>query len=214
MSEMAILLMLALNRNLPRTIRNQDRRIWERWPGKLLDRKKVGILGVGAAGGEIARKCKAFGMTVFGLVRTKRAIESVDYCYGPEGLFEVLREVDYFIIAAPATSRTENLIDAGAFSAMKSTAFLINLGRGEIVDEQALIRALETGRIAGAALDTFRTEPLPKGHSLWRFKNVIITPHVGGLCDRSTEQVLSVFEENLRRFLRGERKTLINLAER
>ena len=214
MSEMAMLLMLALNRDLPRAIRNQDRMIWERWPGKLLYHKKVGILGVGAVGGEIARKCKAFGMTVLGISRTKREMNGVDDSYGPEGLFDVLSEVDYFIIAAPRTSQTQNLIGARAFSSMKSSAFLINVGRGEIVDEEALIHALKTGQIAGAALDTFWTEPLPEDHPLWRLENVIITPHVGGLCDRSTEQVLSIFEENLRRFLRGERTNLINLAER
>jgi D-2-hydroxyacid dehydrogenase (NADP+) len=213
MSEMAMLLMLALNRDLPRAIRNQDRMIWERWPGRLLHEKKVGILGVGTVGGEIARKCKAFGMTVFGISRTKREMDAVDYSYGPEGLFDVLPEVDYFIVAAPRTPRTENLIGARAFSSMKSTAFLINVGRGEIVDEEALIHALKTGQIAGAALDTFWTEPLPEDHPLWRLENVIITPHVGGLCDRSTDQVLSIFEENLRRFLRGN-KNLINLAER
>lgn len=213
MSEMAMLLMLALNRDLPRAIRNQDRMIWERWPGKLLYRKKVGILGVGAVGGEIARKCKAFGMTVLGICRTKREMDAVDTSYGPEGLFDVLPEVDYFIVAAPRTPRTENLIGDRAFSSMKSSAFLINVGRGEIVDEEALIHALKTGQIAGAALDTFWKEPLPEDHPLWRLENVIITPHVGGLCDRSTDQVLSIFEENLRRFLRGD-KNLINLAER
>jgi D-2-hydroxyacid dehydrogenase (NADP+) len=214
MSEMAILLMLALNRNLSRVIRNQGRMVWERWPGRLLYRRKVGILGLGATGGEIARKCNAFGMTVFGISRTRKEMDAVDFPCAPEDLFNVLREVDYFIIAAPKTPRTQNLMGAKAFSCMKPTAFLINLGRGEIVDEEALLRAIRTGQIAGAALDTFCTEPLPKDHPLWQLENVIITPHVGGLCDRSTEQVLSIFEENLRRFLRGERRTLINLAER
>ena len=129
--------------------------IWERWPGKLLYHKKVGILGVGSVGGEIARKCKAFGMTVLGISRTKREMNGVDDSYGPEGLFDVLSEVDYFIVAAPRTSQTQNLIGARAFSSMKSSAFLINVGRGEIVDEEALIHALKTGQIAGAGLGHF-----------------------------------------------------------
>jgi phosphoglycerate dehydrogenase-like enzyme len=213
MSEMAFLLMLALNRNFPQFIRNQDRRVWERWPGKLLYQKKVGILGIGVIGEEIARKCKAFGMTVFGLDIIKRKVDAVDHFYGPEELLQVIQEVDYFIIVAPNTPQTQKLIGAKVFSSMKPTAFLISIGRGEIVDEDALIHALKTGQIAGAALDTFWTEPLPKDHPLWEMKNVIITPHVGGQSDIYVEQVLPIFEENLRRFLQGERRNLINLVE-
>jgi phosphoglycerate dehydrogenase-like enzyme len=96
---------------------------------------------------------------------------------------------------------------------MKPTAFLINIGRGEIVDEEALTHVLNSGKIAGAALDVFCQEPLPKDHPFWEMKNVIVTPHVGGASEIYVEQVLSVFEENLRRFLGGERHTLINLIE-
>jgi phosphoglycerate dehydrogenase-like enzyme len=214
MSEMAILFMLALNRNFPQMVRNQDLAIWERWPGRLLFQKKVGILGVGVVGEEIARKCKVFGMTVFGIARRRRKIDSVDYFYGPEDLFHVLAEVDYLIIAAPHTPETRKMIGAKALSSMKPTAFLINLARGEIVDEEALIEALKTRQIAGAALDVFWEEPIPTNHPLWKFKNVIITPHIGGMSDIYVEQVLSIFEENLRRFLRGEKNNLINLIKR
>ncbi len=210
MSEMAFLLMLALNRNFPQIIRNQDQRVWERWPGKLLYQKKVGILGVGVIGEEIARKCKAFGMTVFGIDIVKRKVDAVDYFYGPEELLQVIQEVDYFIIVAPNTPQTQKLVGAKVFSSIKPTAFLISIGRGEIVDEEALIHALKTGQIAGAALDTFWTEPLPKDHPLWEIKNVIITPHVGGLSDIYVEQVLPIFEENLRRFLQGERSHIVS----
>jgi len=213
MSEMALLLMLALNRNFPQIIRNQDQRVWERWSGKLLYQKKVGILGVGVIGEEIARKCKAFGMTVFGIDIVKRKVDVVDYFSGPEELLQVIQEVDYFIIVAPNTPQTQKLVGAKVFSSMKSTAFLISIGRGEIVDEEALIHALKTGQIAGAALDTFWTEPLPKDHPLWEMKNVIITPHVGGQSDIYVEQVLPIFEENLRRFLQGETRNLINFVE-
>ncbi len=213
MSEMAFLLMLALNRDFPQIIRNQDQRVWERWPGKLLYQKKVGILGIGVIGEEIARKCKAFGMTVFGIDIVKRKVDAVDYFCGPEELLQVIQEVDYFIIVAPNTPQTQKLVGAKVFSSMKLTAFLISIGRGEIVDEEALIHALKTGQIAGAALDTFWIEPLPKGHPLWEIKNVIITPHVGGLSDTYVEQVLPIFEENLRRFLQGERRNLINPVE-
>ncbi len=213
MSELAFLLMLALNRNFPENIRNQDQRIWKRWPGRLLYQKKVGILGVGVIGQEIARKCKAFGMMVYGITSVKREIDSVDYSYGPEGLLQVIREVDYFINVVPSTPQTEKMVGAKELSAMKPTAFFINIGRGETVDEEALLSVLKAEKIAGAALDVFCTEPLPKDHPLWGMKNVILTPHVGGMSDIYAEQVLPIFEENLRRFLQGERRNLINYIE-
>ncbi len=214
MSEMAFLLMLALNRNFPQVVRNQDQRIWERWPGKLLYQKKIGILGVGVIGEEIARKCKAFGMTVFGMDIVRREIDSVDFFYGPEDLPQVAKEVDYLILVAPSTPETLKIVGTKVLSSMKPTAFLINIARGELVDEEALIQALETGEIAGAALDALSIEPLPKDHPLWRTRNVIITPHVGGMSDIYREQVMPIIEENLRRFLRGERRNLINYIER
>jgi phosphoglycerate dehydrogenase-like enzyme len=214
MSEMALLFMLALNRNLPQFIRNQDKRAWERWPTKLLYQKKVGILGIGAIGEEIARKCKVFGMTVFGIDVVKREVEAVDYFYGPEDLLRVSREVDYFIIVVPNIPQTKKIVGAEVLSSMKRSAFLINIGRGEVVDEEALIHHLKSGMIAGAALDAFWAEPLPEDHPFWGMKNVILTPHVGGMSEFCVDQVLAIFEENLRRFLKGERKDLINFIER
>lgn len=214
MSELAFLLMLALNRNFPQIVRNQDGRMWERWPAKLLYQKKVGILGVGVVGEEIARKCKAFGMTVFGIDIVRREIDAIDYFCGPEELLRVIPEVDYFIIVPPLTPQTQRMIGAKVLSSMKSTSFLINIARGGIVDEEALIDALKAGKIAGAALDVFWKEPLTRDHPFWGMKNVIITPHVGGLSDIYVKQVMPIIEENLRRFLRGERQRLINIVER
>jgi D-2-hydroxyacid dehydrogenase (NADP+) len=214
MSEMAFLLMLALNRNFPRVIRNQDQRVWERWPAALLFQKKVGILGMGVIGEEIARKCKAFGMTVFGIDIVPRRIDSVDIYYHPGKLPEVAGDVDYLILAAPATPETHRIVGQKVLSCMKSSAFLINIARGELVDEEALIQALDSGKIAGAALDALPVEPLPADHPLWRAKNIIITPHVGGMSDIYVEQVLPILEENLRRFIQGERQNLVNYIER
>jgi len=215
MSEMAILLMLALNRNFPQIVRNQDQRIWDRWPTKLLYQKKVGILGLGVSGREIARKCKAFHMTVYGINRTKREVEFVDHFFHPDGLLEVIREVDYFVIVVPSTPETRKMVGAEAIAAMKPTAFLINVGRGDVVDEEALIHALTTGKIAGAALDVFACDPDPlaKESPLWGMKNVIITPRVSGMSDIYPDQILPIVEENLRRFLKGERRDLINFIE-
>jgi len=213
-SEMAFLLMLALNRNFPEVVRNQDKGEWSRWPGKLLWKKKVGILGVGVIGEEIARKCKAFGMEVFGIDIVKRKLDCIDVFYGPEEMIKVAKDVDYLVIVAPNTPETEKIVDSKVLSAMKPTAFLLNLGRGELVDEDALIRVLKSGKIGGAGLDTYLQEPLPKGHPFWGMKNLIVSPHVAGMSDIYVEQALTIFEENLRRFIKGERRNFVNLVER
>lgn len=212
MSEMAFLQMLSLGRNFPQMVRNQDLGLWEPWPGKLLWQKKVGILGLGVIGEELARKCKAFGMSVYGIDIVRKETDSVDFFFGPEDIVNVVAEVDYLIIVAPNTPQTFQIVNEKVLSAMKPTAFLINIARGELVDEDALIKALETGEIAGAALDAFVQEPLPPDHPFWKMRNVIVTSHVGGRSDIYIEQTLPIIEENLRRYLRGERKDLINLV--
>jgi phosphoglycerate dehydrogenase-like enzyme len=213
MSELAILLMLALTRRFPETVRNQDKAVWDRWPSELLWQKKAGILGLGAVGEEIARKCKAFGMTVYGVNRSKKQVDAVDRFFGLDGLLIVAREVDFFIVVVPLTPETRGMVGAEVISAMKPSAFLLNLARGPVVDEQALIYALESRTIAGAALDVFNEEPLPQNHPFWKMKNVIVTPHIGGTSPFYAGQVLPIFKENLRRYLRGERHTLINRVD-
>jgi D-2-hydroxyacid dehydrogenase (NADP+) len=214
MSEIAFLLMLSLSRDFSQVVRNQDRGIWERWPAKLLYQKKVGIFGVGVIGEEIALKCKAFGMTVYGIDIVRKQTNFVDRFFGPEHILEVAAEVDYLIVVAPNTPETYQIIDERVLSAMKPTAFLINIARGELIDDVALLNALRSGQIAGAGLDAFCQEPLPHDHPFWQMKNVIVTPHVGGMSDIYAEQVLPIFKENLRRFLRGERTDLINMVAR
>lgn len=214
MSEMAFLLMLSLSRNFPQMVRNQSVGNWERWPGKLLYQKKVGILGLGVIGEEIARKCKAFGMTVYGIDIDVKKRDAVDHFFAPGELLKAVREIDYFVVVAPNTPQTYRIINKEVLSAMKSSAFFINIGRGELVDEDALIEALNSKKIAGAALDAFIQEPLPPEHPFWKMNNLIITPHVGGMSDTYADQALPIFEENLHRFLRGEIKDLINLVSR
>jgi phosphoglycerate dehydrogenase-like enzyme len=213
MSEFAMLLMLALTRRFPDTVRNQDKAVWDRWPAELLWQKKVGILGLGTVGEEIARKCKAFGMSVYAVNRSKKQLDVVGRFFGLEGLLTMAREVDYFIIVVPLTPDTRGMVGAEVLSAMKPTAFLLNLARGAVVDEKALIQALESGTIAGAALDVFNEVPLPQSHPFWKMRNVIVTPHVGGTSVSYVRQVLPIFQENLRRYLGGERQNLINRVE-
>jgi D-2-hydroxyacid dehydrogenase (NADP+) len=214
MSEFAIMLMIALNRQFPKIIRNQDRHIWKVWSSPILYGKTVGILGVGAIGRAIAEKCKAFEMTVLGVDLYPTVTVAVDEFYTPEQLPLVIPRVDYLISVLPLNTSTRNMLDAQAFSKMKKNAFFINLGRGGVVDEEALIQALNNRWIAGAALDTFSREPLAAEHPFWEMDNVIVTPHIGGQSDIYIQQAVKIFKKNLRRFLEGERENLINQIPR
>ncbi len=214
MSEMAIMFMIALNRQLPRFIRNQDRRTWERWPTKILYQKRVGILGVGAIGEAIANKCKAFDMTVLGIDPVPRKIDAVDVFYTLDNLHDAIPQVDYLISVAPSTPYNRKMLNADIFSRMKPSAFFINMGRGDVVDEDALVQALKAHQIAGAALDTFHQEPLPPEHPFWGMDNIIITPHVGGLSDIYVQQAVAVFHGNLKKYLEGKKKDMVNIIPR
>jgi phosphoglycerate dehydrogenase-like enzyme len=211
MSEMTFLQMLALSRNFSRTVRNQDRAQWERWPAKLLDSKTVGILGVGLIAEELAPKCKAFNMTVVGISSTPRQVQGIDRFYNRSELKHAAPELDYLVVLVPYTPETHGIVDAGIFSAMKSSSYLVNIARGGVVDEDALIQALENGQIAGAGLDTFVQEPLPPDHPFWRMENVIITPHLGGFNDAYVDKALPIIEKNLRCFLNHEIEKMIYL---
>lgn len=213
MAETTCLLMLALNRNLSANIKNQERKHWQRWPTKLLYKKSVGILGVGTIGSELARICKSFGMIVHGLTTTGRESEWVDYPYDSAGMNKLLPRVDYLVNILPASSETRKIIGAKQFAEMKQTAFFMSVGRGDTVDEEALIRALENGDIAGAGLDVFAEEPLSKDSPLWNMTNVIITPHIGGMSDIYPDQVLPNIKENISRYMAGERKELVNFID-
>lgn len=214
MAEMAILHMLCLNRPVRRMMRNQDRHVWERPEQRVLDGKTVGIVGVGVIGEAVARVCKAFGMTVYGISRTARPVEGIDRFFDRSELARAAAEVDFLVLTVPLSPETERLVGAGVLAAMKPTAYLINLARGGVVDEQALIEALRAGTIAGAGLDVFEQPELPPDSPLWELENVFITPWVAGFSDRYVEQVLTVIEPNLRHYLAGERDKLINVVER
>jgi phosphoglycerate dehydrogenase-like enzyme len=214
MSEMAVMFMIAMNRRLPELIRNQQRKVWERWPSPVLLGKTVGIFGVGSIGRAIAEKCKAFGMTVYGIDPYPSETEFVDRFFSPRELGETVSRLDYFISVAPLTDATKGAIDKGVLSKMKPTACFINMGRGDVVDEAALIDHLRENKIAGAALDTFRTEPLPKDSPLWEMENVMVTPHIGGKSDIYGQQAASVFRHNLKLFLGNEHANMMNRVSR
>jgi phosphoglycerate dehydrogenase-like enzyme len=212
-SEAAMMAMLALSRGLPRTVRSQDLHKWDRFPARLLKDKTVGIFGIGVIAAELAPKCKAFGMTVAGISSAKRAVPGFDRMHSRDELEQVVRGLDYLVLLTPYSAATRGLVGEKVLAAMKPSSYLVNLARGGVVDEAALIRALQEGRIAGAALDVFAAEPLPAEHPFWGMDRVLITPHLGGFCDVYVDQALPVVEHNIRRFIAGERGKMMNVVK-
>jgi len=211
-SEAALAGMLALARGLRRAIGAQDERQWRRFPAQLLQDKTVGIFGVGQIAEILAPKCKAFGMRVVGMTSAPRELAGFDRMYRRADLPQVVGDFDFLVPLTPLSATTRNSIDAGILAAMKPTSFLVNLARGGIVDEPALIETLAKGRIAGAALDVFSQEPLPTDHPFWSMPNVIITAHQGGFCDVYIDHALPTIEANMERFLKGDYSGMINVV--
>jgi D-2-hydroxyacid dehydrogenase (NADP+) len=211
-SEAAIGSMLALARNIPRAVRAQDKREWARFPAQLLHNKTVGIFGVGAIAEELAPKCKAFGMRVVGVSSSPRNVAGFDRMYSSADLAKAAGELDFLVLLTPLTDKTRNSVDAKVFAAMKPKSFLVNLARGGVVDEAALVEALRAKRLAGAALDVFNEEPLPPDHPFWDMNNVIITTHQGGFCDVYIDHALPTVETNMRCFLSGNISGMINVV--
>jgi D-2-hydroxyacid dehydrogenase (NADP+) len=211
-SEAALAAMLALARGLPRAIRAQDERQWRRFPAQLLHDKTVGIFGIGQIAEALAPKCKTLGMRVVGVTSAPRNIAGFDRMHGREELARVVGDFDFLVLLTPLTAATRNSVDAKIFTAMKPTSYLINLARGGVVDEPALIDALNDKRIAGAALDVFSQEPLPVDHPFWSMPNVIITTHQGGFCDVYIDYALPTVESNMECFLKGDFNGMINIV--
>jgi phosphoglycerate dehydrogenase-like enzyme len=208
-AEQALMLMLALARGLPAFARQQAARRWqdpaEGWPVRALFEKTVLILGVGGVGGHLARICRVgLQMRVLGTARTRHDDPHVERYVEPHELPAALGEADFVVLCLALTAETRGMIDAAALAAMRPTAYLINVARGGVVDEGALVAALQSGQVAGAGLDVTTTEPLPADSPLWPMPNVIITPHIGNGRDRAADQTLAFMRENIRRFVEGE----------
>jgi D-2-hydroxyacid dehydrogenase (NADP+) len=210
MAEMAILHMMALSRRVPQLVRNQAAHVWDRILPRVLDRRTVAILGVGVIAEHVAKVCQAFGMTTIGISRTPRALAGFDAIYPREQLLEAAAQADFLLALVPYTKDNDKIIGAAVFDAMKPTAYLINIARGGVVDETALMRALKDRKIAGAGLDVFEEAPLPPSHPLWDMDNVFITPFIGGRSDRYEESIMSIIEPNLHSFLAGRPEEMIN----
>lgn len=207
-SELTFGLVMMLAKQAPLLFRNQQGKKWQRFGHILLRSKTLGVVGLGRIGKGVARLGHAFGMRVIATRRSAQGLTRpryVDKILEKELLPELLAESDFVVLSIPATPETYKLIGARELKAMKPTAYLINVGRGSAVDEDALIRALEEHWIAGAALDAYTTEPLPSDSKLWEFPNVIISPHVGGDTENADGKTTEFFCENLRRYVNGKR---------
>ncbi|MBM4406176.1 MAG: D-2-hydroxyacid dehydrogenase [Chloroflexi bacterium] len=187
-------------------ILNQPKMQWTRLPTDTLAGKTVGIVGLGRIGGFVARFSKAFSMRVLASRRTMGGAPEpdVDALYPPNRLLEMLPQCDFIVVATALTPETRNLIGERELRAMKRSALLINVARGEVVDEPMLIRALKEGWIAAAHLDVFQQEPLPPSSPLWDMPNVTITPHASAVMPGLTAGRMQIFAEQIRRYLAGE----------
>jgi phosphoglycerate dehydrogenase-like enzyme len=210
MAEMAILHMLSLSRRVPQLVRNQAAHVWDRILPRVLDRRTVVIVGVGAIAEHVAKVCQAFGMTTLGISRTPRELDGFDAIYPRGKLREAAAQADFLLALVPYTRENDKIIGAAVFDVMKPTACLINIARGGVVDEAALLQALRDGKIAGAGLDVFDTAPLPPSHPFWDMDNVFITPFIGGRSDRYEEDIMSIIKPNLQSFLAGRGDEMIN----
>lgn len=230
--EFVIAMMLALARKIPKMVRLQERAEWprHRWEqllGTELHGKTLGLIGYGSIGREVARIGRhGFGMRVLAMKHSEgeskpRYVEpgvgdpeSVipERWYARSQLHELLGQSDFVVLALPLTEESRHLIGEAELRAMKAGSFLVNIARGELIDERMLVRALKEGWIAGAGLDVFAVEPLPRESQLWHFDNVIVAPHISAATPAYDDRAVAVFAENLRRFISGE--PLLNLVDR
>lgn len=214
-SEWVVCVMLMFAKQFPRYSELKMEKRWERFSSAVLSGKTLGLVGVGQIGSEVARLAKALRMNVIATRRTIRpgvGARYVDRLLPRSQLPTLLRESDFVVIAVPFTSETQHMIGEKELKAMKKTAYILNIGRGDIINEPVLIKALEEKWIAGAGLDVFTTEPLPVLSRLWELPNVIQTPHVSGSVEDYVGKACDIFARNLERYVAGRR--LFNVVDK
>ena len=214
MSELAILLMLSLARRFPAMLDNQKRAEWHRWPQPLLEGKTVCIVGLGGISEALAKRCLPFGMRITGVSDGRTQVDGVDRIYRRAEMKSAAADCDFLVVLVPYSEATHHLINADVLAAMKPAAHLINISRGGCVDEAAVINAVNSGVIASAGLDVFETEPLPVNDPIWSTKNIIVTPHIGGMSDNYHEQAMPFVRDNLNAYLEGGLAALNNIVPR
>jgi phosphoglycerate dehydrogenase-like enzyme len=211
-AEYVLCAMLMMAKEIPALVHAQSRREWTRVIPDEAAGKTLGIIGLGRIGTAVARLAKASGFHVLGVRRSDRPSRAADELFPRERLSELLRRADFVVLCVPLTEDTRGMIGVAQLRHMRSEAVLINVSRGQIVDEAALVNRLRSGRIAGAVLDVFNQEPLPSDHPFWRLPNVLVTPHIAGGTPRYDERAVGIFVDNLRRYLEG--RPLRNVARR
>jgi phosphoglycerate dehydrogenase-like enzyme len=184
--------LLAFRKGLPRLRADAKERRWDHYPTPELDGATVLVVGLGAIGREVARLAVAFRMRVLSVRRHEGDLD------------ELLPQADAVVVTLPSTEETRGMLSRERIARMRDGAIFVNVGRGDVVDEEALIDALRAGRLAGAALDVFAQEPLPASSPLWEMENVIVSPHTAAQSLRENERIVELFGENLRRWLAGE----------
>ncbi len=189
----------------------QARSEWQSHPQDEVRDATVVVFGIGSIGAEVAGLASGVGMRVIGVRRRGGAVPGVSRIVPPDQLADVAAEADYLVLAAPLTKQTRGAISRQVIGRMKPTAWLVNIARGAMIDEDALVEALRAGRLGGAALDALTVEPLPKEHALWSLPNVIITPHSSNSSPRIRERSVALFRENLRRYKAKE--PLLNVVD-
>lgn len=214
MVEYVVMVMLYFTKEVGRLMANKEAKQWDRFNMRELSGQTVGIIGLGRIGMEVARISKGLGMHVLGVRRSKPEVllPYVDAVHQPDKLSLVLSSSDFVVLTVPITPETKHMIGDAQLKSMKPTSVLINVSRGTVVNEQALVSALKEGRIGGAGLDVFEQEPLPGDSELWKLPNVFISPHISALSDEYDTRAVRLFCENLRRYLNGE--GLINLVDK
>jgi phosphoglycerate dehydrogenase-like enzyme len=216
LGEFTLAAILYFAKDFRRMIRNQKAGVWEAFDVMPVSGHTVGIVGYGDIGRAIAARVRPLGMTVLAVKRhasrSRGADLLVEQTYGPEQRIEMLSRCDYVVVAAPLTSETRGMIGEREFMAMKPMAVVINVGRGPVINEEALISALSNGRIKGAALDVFDHEPLPQGHPFYRLENVLLSPHCADHTPDWLDQAMQFFIAQFERFRKGE--PLLNVVDK
>jgi phosphoglycerate dehydrogenase-like enzyme len=212
--EMTFMHMLVMARNYRTILRNQDAARWVEFDQPLLSGKTLTILGTGLIAEGLARRARAFGMHVVGVSSTPRELPNFDRVVHRTAFKAAAAEADFLVALAPLTPETTGIVNAEILGAMKPTAYLVNVGRGKLCDEAALIAALESKQIAGAGLDAFAVEPLPPDHPLWGMENVMITPHIAGRSDCYSELISPIFLHNIGCFLENRSSAMKNVKSR
>jgi len=215
LAEFCLMVMLMFRKELPRVIRDQSRKHWERYAGTDLEGRGVVIVGLGGVGQEVARVCRALRMKVIGVDLPDFPLDSLplppDQFFPVEELPKALPQAEHLVLIVPHTPETEGLIGAEELALMPQGAVVINIGRGHLVDEEALADALVSGHLGGAGLDVFVEEPLPEDSPFWEMPNVLVSPHSGSTSDQENRRITDLFCENLKRFLADE--PMINVLQ-